>query len=194
MVWVRLCFRVPLPSMDLTNQRNYMRRHHNGHKTFMLLKNHNWTYGVLDEKQTWLCFSLASLSDGHISPCPTGCGHGLSVECQLCGKVKQDFHISSKSRDGMSTLSLMDVVCCLAEFTLCDKAYVQQPAYNLHADHLTTAMLAQSLQNRFPDTIFTFDPQWLTDIIIANWRDVIRDAYAQYEWGWKHRLGFEDAI
>ena len=94
----------------------------------------------------------------------------------------------------MSTLYLMDVVRSLAEFTLCDKACVKQPAYNLHAYHFTAAMLAQNLQNRFPDATFTFDPQEPADSMIANWPDIIHDGHAQDDWGWKHRYGFDDTI
>ena len=94
----------------------------------------------------------------------------------------------------MSTLYLMDVVRSLAEFTLCDKVCVRQPAYNLHAHHFTAAMLVQSLQNRFLDATFTFDPKELADRKIANWPNLIHDAHAQSDWGWKNRYAFDDTI
>lgn len=78
-----------------------------------------------------------------------------------CTAVKSGspFIFPVKAETVITILYLMDVMRSLAKFTLCNKACVKQPAYSSHAYHFTAAMLAQSLQNRFSDAIFTIDPQ-----------------------------------
>ena len=119
-----------------------------------------------------------------ISPfSPPGAVTAYPGNACTAAKSGRPFIFPVKAETGKSTLYLMDVVRSLAEFTSCYKACVKQPAYSLHDYHFTAAMLAQSLQNRFSDAIFTIDPQEPTYNIIPNWPDVIRDAHAQDDWG-----------
>ena len=130
-----------------------------------------------------------------ISPfAPPGAVTAYPGHACFAAKSKKPFQFPVKAETGMSTLYLMDVVRSLAEFTLCDKAFVKRPAYNLHAFHFTAGMLAQSLQNRFPGATFTFEPKEPADSMIANWPDVVHDAHARDDWGWKHHYGFEETI
>ncbi len=130
-----------------------------------------------------------------ISPfAPSGAVTAYPGHACFAAKSGKPFKFPVKAETGMSTLYLMDVVRSLAEFTLCDKACIKQPAYNLHAFHFTAAMLAKSLQNRFPDATFSFNPQEPANSMIANWPDVVDDGHAHDDWGWKHQYGFDETI
>lgn len=130
-----------------------------------------------------------------ISPfAPPGAVKSYPGHACLAAKLGKPFTFPLIVETGISTLYMMDIVRSLTEFTLCDKVYIRQPAYNLNAYHFRAAMLAQSLQNRFPDATFTFDPKEPADSLITNWPNLINDAHAQNDWDWKNRYGFDDTI
>ena len=130
-----------------------------------------------------------------ISPfVPIGAVTAYPGHACLAAKAGKQFTFPVRADTGVSTLYLMDVICSIFEFTLCDQIKIKQPAYHLHGFHFNAGMLAAELKNRFPNAKFNFDPQEAVDSLIRNWPDNIQDLHARNDWGWVNQYDFKDTL
>lgn len=92
---------------------------------------------------------------------------------------------------GMSTLFLDDVIRSIEEYSLADAAGLTRNAYNLHAYFVSAEDVAATIRERVAGFNFAFEPDPAVEALLDGWPNVMDDAVAARDWGWKPAFDFK---